>query len=276
MGQISGMLADSDLHFIIGLLIPECRDRQAMVRTLRKDREILRGMLLDERLLNTLTQDDESFVKVSPYLFFTVLLERTRHELEHQSYTIERSRGQQMAVFDSRAVVELLGEKRVSAYLTHMLVSFIKIHSVSIPVRVKKGVWRKLRFSDFDIESLIKYSEMLEESQRFGVYKRIADICLFVTGIFPEHIDAQKSVSSFSRARLGIIAQWGREGMEKWGAFFYERAAQHAADLQYPAQLQELREVLFKLSESFILASKPLNYISDRYLGFQKAKYFPY
>ena len=69
-------------------------------------------------------------------------------------------------------------------YLAEMLVSFVKINSFTIPIRVRKGVWRKFRFSDFDINSLIKYSQMIEQDQRYHPYKRIADICLFTIGIF--------------------------------------------------------------------------------------------
>jgi hypothetical protein len=269
MNELSLMLSDRDLHFIVQVLMPDCRDMQRMVKTLRTDEEILRGMLLDRRLLSSLTEEGESFVKVSPHLFFTVLLEWVKKDLAQQSYTIERNRGQQMVVFDGRAVADLLKEARITAYLTDLLVSFIRINSITITIREKKGVWRKLRFSDFDVESLIRYSEMIDESQRFGPYKRIADICLFISGVFPEYIEAQKSLPSFGRTRPGIFARWSREGIEKYGKFFYSAAAK-----QSTAQLHELQEVLMKLSKHFILATKPLNVLTNRYLSFHKEKFF--
>ncbi|KPJ88344.1 MAG: hypothetical protein AMS17_05875 [Spirochaetes bacterium DG_61] len=269
MNGLSLLLSDQDLHFIVHVLMPDSRDMQRMVKTLRNDEEILRGMLLDKRLLSSLTEEANSFVRVSPHLFFTVLLEWVKKDIAQQNYTIERSRGQQMVVFDGRAVADLLKEARITAYLADLLVSFIRINSITISVRVKKEGWRKLRFSDFDVESLIRYSEMIEESQRFGPYKRIADICLFISGVFPEYIEAQKTVPSFGRARLGMFARWSREGIEKYGKLFYRAAAEQSA-----THLHELQEVLMKLSEHFILATKPLDVLTNRYLSFHKEKFF--
>jgi len=269
MNELSWMLSDKDLQFLIQVLMPGCKDRQRMVKILREDEDILRGMLLDKKLLDYLTDEQESLIKVSPHLFFTVLLERVKADLEHQSYTIERDQRIQMVVFDSKNVIYLLNEKKIIRYLTDMLVSFIRINNVTIPIRVKKGVWSKIRFSDFDVDSLIKYSHMIDENQRFGPYKRIADICLFITGIFPEYIEAQRTYSGVSRARLGAISQWSREGIEKYGKYFYKAAAQQKA-----AQLQELDTVLMNLSENFILATKPLSFMTRRYLGFSKDKFF--
>jgi hypothetical protein len=269
MQRLSRMLSDRDLEYVVGVLMPGSRDRQSMVSTLRKDEEILVGMLRDERLVSALIRDEESLVRVSPSLFFSVLIERVALDMKQQSYTIERSRGQQLAVFDSGAAAELLKESGIRFYLTDMLVSFVRINSVTIPIRVKKGIWRKIRISDFDIESLVRYSTMIEESQRFGSYKRIADICLFTMGMFPEHLDARGSASSHGRARFGNAVQLGRDGMEKFGRKFYDAASRHEA-----ARIYDLRELLSRMAEHFVLMTKPLNFISDRYLRFQKEKYF--
>jgi len=178
------MLNDNDLMFMIRMLMPGYAQRQRMLRVLREDEDILEAMLADEKLFRMLKHDPQSLLQVSPHLFFTVLLNRVREELKSRSYTVENDFGSHAIVFDSAAVVGFLEDRGIRNYLADMLVSFVRINSYTIPVRVRKGIWRKYRFSDYDIESLMRYSEVLSREQRFPSYKRIADICLF-TRYFP-------------------------------------------------------------------------------------------
>jgi hypothetical protein len=269
MNGNSWMLSDHDLSLIIRVVIPELKDKERMVRILREDEDILEGMLRDDRLFKYLLDDPESIIKVSPYLLFTVLLHRAKHELENQSYTVERDKRSQMAVFDVGKVMHLMNERTVLIYLANMLVSFVKINSFTIPVRIRKGMWHKLKFSDFDIDSLIRFSQMIEEDHRFGPYKRIADICLFVTGIFPDYIGSHYEELMGGITRTTRSSEWNREGFEEHGKYFYRAAARHKA-----AQDLELHQVLQQLSENFILATKPLSFLSSHYLGFFKKKLF--
>jgi hypothetical protein len=55
-------------------------------------------------------------------------------------------------------------------YLVDMLTSFTKIESYAISIRVRKGAWKKIRFSDLDIHSLISNSLTCPHGQ----YSRIA------------------------------------------------------------------------------------------------------
>ena len=187
MNELSGPLSDRDLQLLVQVLMPENKDRERMIGILRSDEDILEGMLKDDKLFKYIMDDPESLIRISPNLLFTVLLNRVKFNLENQSYTVERQDRHQVFIFDSKEVVDLLHDKRILRYLADMLVSFVRINSFSVYIRVKKGVWRKIRFSDFDIDSLIRYSQMIEEDQRFPSYKRIADICLFITGIFPDY-----------------------------------------------------------------------------------------
>jgi hypothetical protein len=167
-----------------------------------------------------------------------------------------------MIVFDSSKVHELLDMEQVVSYLVDMLASFIRINSFTIPVRIRKGTWRKLRVSDFDIDSLIRYSQIIDQEQRFGPYKRIADICLFITGIFPESVKSRTLGMVSEQRALSIASGWDREGYEQHGRYFYGEASRLRA-----AQELELNPVLSTLAEHFSLAAKPLSIMSSRYLG---------
>jgi hypothetical protein len=266
MNELSGLFNDRDLQLVVQVLMPEYKDRKRMIRILKSDEDILEGMLKDDKLFKYIMDDPESIIKISPNLLFTVLLNRVKCNLENQSYTVERQDRHQVLIFDSKEVVDLLHDKRILRYLADLMVSFVRINSYSVHIRVKRGVWRKFRFSDFDIDSLIRYSQMIEADRRFQSYKRIADICLFVTGVFPDYINTFRKQSTL---RLGVAAQKRREEFAEHGRYFYR-----AASRQRTAQILELNDVLLQLSENFTLATKPLTLMTSRYLGFIKEKLF--
>jgi hypothetical protein len=156
--------SDDDLQFLVRVLMPETEDRQKMARVIRDDAEILEGMLADQRVFRRMLADPLSVLRVSPALFFAILLARVRSDLEHEPYTLERSRRLSMVLFDVPQIVELLDDRQLRAYLTELLVSFVRINSYSFSVRIRPGLWRRVRFSDFDIDSLVRYCNAIDES----------------------------------------------------------------------------------------------------------------
>jgi len=260
---------DSDLLFLVKILIPETEDAQRMIRVLREDEEILEGMLADEKVLHHLLDDPLSMLRVSPALFFSVLMARVKLDLERQPYTLERSNRLSMALFDSPQVVALLENKDIRAYLTDMLVSFVRINSFSTTVRVRTGVWRRIRFCDFDIDSLLRYSSAIDESRRFSAYKRIADICLFTLGIFsPEEVAAGGALP-FLRDGMRMALRRSREDYIAQGTIFYTLASRHRE-----AAARQVSDILSLLAEKIALAAKPLHVMSARYLTPFKDKVF--
>ena len=59
------------------------------------------------------------------------------------------------------------------------------------------------------------------------------------------------------------------EDYESYGRAFYQMAAEHEL-----ARREGLEEVLTTLSENFILAEKPLAFVTSRYLGFARQSLF--
>jgi hypothetical protein len=265
MKQTSLTLNDNDLLFLIRVLMPGYTQRQRMLRILREDEDILEAMLADDKLFHILKHDPQFLLQVSPHLFFTVLLNRVKEELKTRSYTVENGFGSHALVFDSAAVVGFLEDRGIRNYLADMLVSFVRINSYTIPIRVRKGIWRKYRFSDYDIESLMRYSEVLSREQRFPSYKRIADICLFTRGIFHDQSQLKRVSAS--------VAGKGKEELENYGRYFYRAAAEYAELMEHQSltgeeqqRLREIIEVLLQLSEHFIIAVKPLTFMANHYL----------
>ncbi len=260
-----------DLRFVIETLIPERSDPEQVVDLLQNDEALLEAMLCDDRLFQQLMVDEEVFVSVSPEFFFKVLLFRARRDLEQEVYTVERRHLQKVVLFDANRVVELLARPRVSGYLASMLASFTRINSVTVPIRVRPGVWQRIRVNDLDVDSLVRYAQILEEEHRFGVYKRIADACLFLTGIFPEYIESRQRYPQSSQPRLRLKSSMlhDLEDHETYGKAFYRLAARHEM-----ARTQGLEEILTLLSDQFILAEKPLAFLAERYLSLRKRQLF--
>ena len=243
------LLTEADLLFLADTL-SRGGDRGRMVRVLREDEEILRAMLADPRLFERITGEPEAPVRVSPRLLFAVLLNAAKRDLSAIGYTFE---GGRTVVFDGPQVASLLDDTSIVDYLVELLVSFVKVHGTTVTVRVRKGAWSRFRFHDLDLMGLIRYASSLEEAQRFPWYRRIADLCLFLTGVFPEYIERSAGAGARELARR-TTADNGRS--------FYRAAASHPE-----AARAGTAEVLSRLAEGFDLAAKPLEHMSSRYLG---------
>jgi hypothetical protein len=263
-------LSDQDLDFVIEVVDPELMTRKD---TIKSDLSITEAILEqeNERLFNKLMLmgREEILIRVSPRLLFDILLRKAVKDLQNQGYTLERTASQKVPVFDSRQVVSLLRKPEIRDYLVEMLCSFTRIESFAITVKVGNNLREKLRFNDMDIDSLERLCQKIDEEFKFGFYKRIADVCLFILGIFPEHVmfDYRYPFSSKTSQTVSTRLRKSAEDYEEEGRRFYKLAAEHPK-----AQTLNLGEVLWNLSENFNLAKKPLNMVSERYVRFAKPK----
>jgi hypothetical protein len=84
-------------------------------------------------------------------------------------------------------VVQLLAQEPVRGYLATVLASFTRVESVTVLTELRPGTWRAYRTNELNVEGMMRYSQTLDEAFRFAPYKRIGDVCLFLTGVFPEY-----------------------------------------------------------------------------------------
>lgn len=271
MQRLSIDLTEADLDFLIGVAAPDVENKAGLKQLLQKDVDFRNAFIDDERTFQKVTSNEEVFVKISPRLYFEILLRRTRKDLEDIGHTIERIGSQKIAVFDTREVVDLLSRQRVLVYLADMLSSFTRVESYTVTYRVKEGIWRKIRFNDLDIDSLIRFCESVEEEHRLAIFKRIADICLFVLGLFPEyvHYSYRYPLSGEVRPQMFGWVRRSPEEYEEEGKRFYELAAEHPA-----ARSGDLSGIFSILHENFHAAKKPLNFISEHYLLYRRRSLF--
>ncbi len=265
-GGKSLILSEHDLDFLVETVSPEVTDKHRLKQIIQQDTDFRSSFVGSERVFKRIMDDEEIFLKISPRLFFEILLRRASSDLEKSTYTLEKTRTMRIPVFDSKDVVDLLTKESLVLYLADMLSSFTKIESYTLSFRVGKGVWKKIRFNDLDLESLMSMSEMVEDPYKFGFYKRIADICLFMLGIFPDHAEREyRYPSGELRPRLPHRMQISPEEYEKEGRRFYKMAAEHHA-----AREMDLSDIFMTLHGHFEKVKKPLNLIAERYLPYKR------
>lgn len=250
--------------------MPSRTDAEQVASLVGGDADFVDALLGHEAVFERLISDEQMLLSVSPQLFFSVLLVRARRDLGGESYTMERRQSQKVAIFDAPQAASLLNRRPVRDYLAEMLASFTRVQGFSRRVRVRKGVWYRQRFNELDVDSLIRHCNAVEEEHRFQIYRRIADACLFLAGMFPEYIQAQSCYpcSDAPRPAQGRMTR-SIEDYEREGRTFYELAAGHQ-----DGRASRLSGALAALADKFTLAEKPLAYIADRYLQVRKKSIF--
>jgi hypothetical protein len=264
-------LSDKDLNFLIETSHPEVVDKVQLKKIIKEDEEFRISFISDEKIFQRLIGDEEIFLKISPLLFFEILLRKVAKDLKGISFTIEKTGSMKIPVFDTKDVVDFLKKKDLLDYLADMLSSFTRIESYTVSFETRKGTWERVRLNGLDIFSLMSLCDMVEDESRIGFYKRIADICLLILGIFPDYVEREYRYPFSAQIRPSVQGR-GRispEEYEKEGRKFYKLAAEH-----HSAKEMELSEIFWTLHEDFQIAKKPLNFIAEHFLRYQRQKLF--
>jgi hypothetical protein len=271
MARGSLRFTDTDLDFLVSVVAPDVKDKAKLRQLIQQDEDFRDSFIGDEKTFRQVVADEELFLKISPRLYFEILLRKARKEIEAASHTIEIEGTKKIAVFDTKEVVELISRQPVLLYLAEMLSSFTKVESYSISYRVRKGIWRKIRFNDLDIDSLTRFCESVDEEHRLGFFKRIADICLFMLGVFPRYVRFSYRYPSTGELRPQLVGKVRRSATEylEEGRKFYKLAAEHPA-----ARTYGLSEVFWLFHANFHAVQKPLNFIAEHYLHYKKHNMF--
>lgn len=265
-------LSKRDLDFLVETVSPEVKDKARLKQIIAEDEDFRNSFIGDEKVFRRLMDEREIFLGISPLLFFEILLRKTARELEGASYTVEKNSTTKIPVFDTKEVVDLLNQESVLLYLADMLSSFTKIESYTIPLKLKKETWEEIRFHDLDILNLMSFSQAVEEEYKLGFYKRIADICLFVLGIFPGYAERDYRYPFSGQVRPHIFGKLriSPEDYVEEGRKFYKLAAEHPAAKEF-----DLSEIFWALHRDFQKAKKPLNFLEEHFLRYKGNMFCP-
>lgn len=250
-------LTRRDIKFISEtLLIPE-----SDLKDYRDLDEIIGNELLFKRVMN----EEEVFVRISPFLFFKILIKRAQRELRWEGYTVEKDGIYSVYVFDTDILSRILDIRDVRDYLATLLASFSKVKSFVIYLFIRKRFY-KFRQSSLDVEALEEELNLVEEEKRFPLLRRIADTILFLSGLFPEYV--RKKSEHLARIKRKSVNEIVKEFEDK-GSMYYQLASMHEE-----AKRLGMQDVLYTFSQNFSLLKKPLNFIERRYLGLRKERIF--
>jgi hypothetical protein len=207
----------------------------------------------------------------SPFLVFAVFVQRATAELASMDYVLERTGlRQRVPLFDAPALRDFLDEPARRLFLAELLASFTRVASGRYRVRTG-GRTRTRRFSELDPVRLAGLLDAVPRAERPGVYRRLGDVTLFLTGVFPDYA-SNHALGPVHAARLLRAAhlpasQQERltdtpaiELLEHLGARWY-RAARDLAPVA-TARLTVVGDV----ADRFRQARRVLNHVADRYL----------
>ena len=263
-------LTYSDLAFIREALGADAPAEDEMPQLLA-DEEHRARLLGSQRLFDALMPHDGSLAPVSPRLFFEALLRHAVDELHGARHTFERTgsvSGERVPVFDAAAVAAFAAQPRILHYLATLLASFTKVHSHTERVWVRRGVVRKVRYSDLDVHSMLRLIQQTEEHERLPLYRRTGDLCLLVLGVFPDFAATAHRYPGTGalRAQSAYRRRLSTEEYETVAAEMYAHAARYDTG--------EEAAVHRALAARIADAKKPLNFIAEHYLGFRRDRLF--
>jgi hypothetical protein len=264
-------LSDSDLALLSG--VGESH------RNVRRDPEQLEALIDNPATFRTLftAPGRDPLLRGSPFLLFAVLIHRVVRDLGQASF-VEEWVGprQRVPVFDTGSLRDFGADPLRRLFLAQLLASYTKVASGSTLVKTSRG-WRRRRFSELDPMRLIELAEVVPEADRPSVYRRLGDLSLFLTGIFPDYAGEQLMVERERRGlerSLGSIDGEASEGhdavwlLEQLGRRAY-RIAQQSTDRR-----AAMAGVLAQVSENFAAARRLLNFLTDRYLFPMRRQWF--
>jgi hypothetical protein len=222
----------------------------------------------------------EPLLGASPFLVFAVAVRRVAAELASATHVSEwLSPGRRAPVFDVGPLREFLAAPWHRLFLAELLASYTHVASGSVLVSTRRG-WRRQRFSELDPVRLASLLEVVPEAQRPGILRRLGDLALFLTGVFPDHV-ARRGFGPIEEGRLlragGMplgrpeappgppawsLGDPGAVGLlELLGRRWYRAAF----DLLVPP-VPAAMAVVGELPERFSQARRILNLVTDRFL----------
>ena len=241
----------------------------------------------------------DEFAAASPFLVFALAIQAVASELATSSFVSEWiGPRQRVPVFDAHALAGFLAPSERRFYLATLLDSYTHVYSGSVWIHTGAR-WRRRRFSELDPLTLASLLESVPETERAGIYRRLGDLALFLTGVFPDYT-ATRLLKRIDKERLyrmtNLVPTQGsspsslhgqsnssEEGIEtiqetsgnlvallaRLGKRWYEKAVDTALFSTDAISL------VADIARHFEQARRVLNIVTDRYLFDYRARWLP-
>src|ERR1700704_4358519 len=188
-------LSDSDLAFLDTAV--------ESPQNVRREPEKLEALIDSPQIFRMLfsVPGRDPLLRGSPFLLFAVLIHRVVRDLSQASFVEEWIGPQQrVPLFDTGSLRDFGADPLRRLFLAELLASYTNVASGSMLVNTTRG-WRRRRFSELDPLRLIELAEVVPEADRLSVYRRLGDLSLFLTGIFPDYA-GERLVAERERRQL--------------------------------------------------------------------------
>ena len=279
-------LTDRDLDLLARVAGGHGEGARASVH-LREPEEVERILALPQTFDAVFRQHAEDpLVLASPFVAFAILLAHTPSLFEELAFVPERiGPRRSVPVFEVEPLRELVADPLRRIFLADLLASYTHVASGAIWVKGRRG-WRHQRFSELDPAQFADLILAVPPDQRLVLYRRLGDLSLFLSGVFPDHAEAHAlapiAVERLTRALAG--AQPMGESQAKplapdLGALTQlESIGQRSYSLSWQGTLYRdvgFGPVLAYAAEHFRHARMVLNVLTDRYLFLHRERWFP-
>ncbi len=247
--------------------------------------ELLRSPAVFEALFASAGERDP-LLSASPFLAFSVLVNRVAKDLEHAVFIDEwLGPARTVPVFDVASLREFLASNSHRAFLAELLASYTRVASGSVWQRTARG-WRRRRYSELDPLRLTQVLEVVPDTQRAAVCRRLGDLASFLSGDFPEHAAAHplqpRHVERINRLLNAMSLEapapppdeLARASGPQQGIWLLEWLGRRAYRLTIRAagrSAGELRDVV----DQFGRARRVLNVLTRDYLYPSRERWFP-
>lgn len=226
--------------------------------------------------------DPAGLATVSPFLVFAVAIHRAHRDLDPASVVAEwTGPRERLPVFAGAELRTFLDGGDHRLFLAELLASYTRVSSGAVTVR-RDGRLHRQRFSELDPAGMARLLDVVADEARPGLYRRLGDCSLYLTGIFPDHtarvrfapIQVDRLARSLHPAATDELAEalalHGAVGLlELLGRQWYRLAIETA-----PVPAGRLAD-LASVSEHFVDARRALNHLADRWLFPSHAQWLP-
>lgn len=239
--------------------------------------------LASEAAFSFVFGDEHQVAAVSPLLLFSVMVHRGATEVATSGHVTERVAGRMLVpVFDSVNLAAFAADEWNQLFLVELLGSFTKVASGARYER-RGGRLRKRKFSELDPASLAELVRSAPPAERPGIWRRMGDLALFTTGVFPDHairqtlgpLDLERIVRSIPRReQTELLAQLESFDaldplLRALGPRWYRLTAEQA-------MIPGAADFFAQVADRFDAARRFLAFVSDRYLFNRRTWLFPW
>lgn len=281
-------LGERDVRFIVSSLVADPDGQERVARLARTEPLALAAMLADTRVAARIITEADISQRISPYLLFAVLLRQLRRDLERDDVgPVAPAPWEQVPTPDRAALVAMVNNPEILHYLAEMLASFVRVEKAEqapVPLNVEFSFVNAWNTNQLDVASLIRRGAESPHAQRLAVFRRIGDVALLMTGVFPDSMGQLGRIGWTEKvhANLRGVGEGHGRGrrrrrilapaveVEEIGRRYYRMAARHpnAGWLGWDVLLNHL-------AEKFSSVRTILNILSFLYLHNLRCNWLP-